>query len=214
MHTIHPLSTKQGYHITLHGPISPFVQSTIRYGLQFAKFMPALLLSNRWRMEADVHPPNARTREPLQYTLDDQTQLRTHFKGSGLFDSQLEADFAAEFELKYSGAKRKWDLAREDELILVGDTVMIPDFSLTHRKDGRRALVEIVGFWHPRYLRRKLEKVRQAGRSDLILLVYESVNVAETAFTEAAAGEVLTFSRKPVLKEVLAAVERCAVSSS
>lgn len=219
MHTIRPVTAvgqaaslpPTGYHITLHGPISPFVKSTIRYGLQFAKFLPALLLCQSWRMEADVQPPGMASRTPLRYTLDDRTDLRTHFKASGLFDSQLEADFAIEFETKYGGAERKWELAREDELIIVGDTVMIPDFSFTHRKDGRRALLEIVGFWHPDYLRRKAAKVRQAGRRDLILLVYESANVAEGTFEAASAGEVLTFTRKPVLKEVLAAVERCAV---
>jgi predicted nuclease of restriction endonuclease-like RecB superfamily len=212
MHTIRPLADGDGYHITLHGPISPFVKSTIRYGVQFARFLPALLLCHRWRMEADVQPPRARSRAPLRYTLDDRADLRTHFKASDPFDSQLEADFAAEFEAKYGGARRQWELAREDELILVGDTVMIPDFSFTHRKDGRRALLEIVGFWHPDYLRRKLIKVRQAGRRDLILLVYKSANVAEGEFEAASAGEVLTFVRKPVLKDVLAAVERCAVS--
>ncbi len=200
-----------GYHITLHGPISPFVKSTIRYGVQFAKFLPALFLCESWRMEADVQPPGVPSREPLRYTLDDRTDLRTHFKASGPFDSQLEADFAAEFEVKYGGARRKWELAREDELILVEDAVMIPDFSFTHRVDGRRALLEIVGFWHPEYLRRKLAKVRQAGRKDLILLVYRSANVAEGEFEAASAGEVLTFTRKPILKEVLTAVERCAV---
>lgn len=199
-----------GYRVTLYGPISPFVKSTIRYGVQFAKFLPALLLCNRWRMEADIQPPKNPGHEPLTYRLDDRSQLRTHFKASGLFDSRLEADFAAEFEEKYGGAKRKWELKREDELIVLGDSVMIPDFSLTHRQDGRRALLEIVGYWHPNYLKRKLEKVRQAGRHDLILLVYESANVAEGAFEAASAGEVLTFARKPVLKEVLAAAERCA----
>jgi predicted nuclease of restriction endonuclease-like RecB superfamily len=189
------------------------VKSTIRYGVQFAKFLPALLLCGRWEMEADVQPPGVPSREPLRYSLDDRTELRSHFKASGLFDSRLEADFAAEFEAKYGGdARRGWELAREDELILAGDAVMIPDFSFTHRKDGRRALLEIVGFWHPQYLRRKLAKVRQAGRKDLILLVYKSANVAEGEFEAASAGEVLTFTRKPVLKEVLAAVERCAVS--
>lgn len=211
MYTIHEAGQAGGYHITLHGPISPFVKSTIRYGVQFAKFLPALLLCKKWQMEADIQPPKAPSATPLRYTLDDRTSLRSHFKISGPFDSQLEADFAAEFEAKYGGAKRKWELAREDELIVVGDTVMIPDFSLTHRKDGRRALLEIVGFWHPHYLKRKLAKVRQAGRKDLILLVYESVNVAEGTFEAASAGEVLTFSRKPVLKDVLAAAERCAI---
>ena len=206
-----PTTKPHGYHITLHGPLSPFVTSTMRYGLQFAKFMPALLLCARWEMAADVLPPGAPDPEPLRYTLNNRSQLRTHFKQARPFDSQLEADFAAEFEEKYSGAKRKWTLAREDELIVVGDTVMIPDFSFTHRKDGRRALLEIVGFWHPNYLRRKLKKVRQAGRKDLILLVYKSVNVSEDAFEAASAGEVLMFTRKPVLKDVLAAIERCAV---
>lgn len=215
MYTIHPLDDDNspiGYHITLHGPISPFVKSTIRYGLQFAKFLPALLLCQHWQMEADVQPSSMRSHQPLRYTLDDQTDLRTHFKPSALFDSQLEADFSAEFEAKYSGARRKWELAREDELIVTDDTVMIPDFSFTHRKDGRRALLEIVGFWHPDYLRRKLAKVRQAGRQDLILLVYQSANVSEGSFEAASAGEVLTFTRKPILKDVLAAVERCAVA--
>lgn len=211
MYTIRYGDQLGGYHITLHGPISPFVKSTIRYGLQFAKFLPALLLCPRWSMEADVQPPGISSRGPLRYTLDDRTELRTHFKASSLFDSQLEADFAAEFEEKYGGINRKWELAREDELILVDDTVMIPDFSFTHRKDGRRALLEIVGYWHPDYLRRKLTKVHQAGRRDLILLVYESANVAEGTFEAASVGEVLTFTRKPVLKEVLAAVERGAV---
>jgi predicted nuclease of restriction endonuclease-like RecB superfamily len=169
-------------------------------------------LCQHWQMEADVQPPGVPSQEPLRYSLDDRTDLRTHFKASGPFDSGVEADFAAEFEAKYGGAERKWELAREDELIVVGDTVMIPDFSFTHRKDGRRALLEIVGFWHPEYLRRKLTKVRQAGRRDLILLVYQSANVAEGEFEAASAGEVLTFSRKPILKEVLEAVERCAVS--
>ena len=212
MHTVRQSKLTKGYQITLHGPISPFVKSTIRYGLQFAKFMPALFLGQRWRMEATIQPP--RSGRSLRYTLDNRSELQTHFRASALFDSRLEADFAAEFEAKYGGAKRKWLLAREDELIIVGDTVMIPDFSLTHRQDGRRALLEIVGFWHPNYLQRKLDKVRQAGRGDLILLVYESANVAEGTFEAASAGEVLRFTRKPILKEVMAAVERVAIASA
>jgi hypothetical protein len=43
--------------------------------------------------------------------------------------------------------------------------------------------------------------------------VYESACVAEGKFDFEAAspGELLRFTRKPVLKDVLAAVERCAV---
>lgn len=208
MYTVYPLP-QPGYNIVLHGPISPFVKATIRYGLQFAKFLPALLLGQNWRLDAQVQPPDSTY--PLHYTLNNTTSLRSHFKVPSLFDSQLEVDFATEFEAKYGGNKRQWILAREDEIIIVGDTVMIPDFALTHRQDGRRALIEIIGFWHPHYLQRKLQKIQQAARRDLILLVYESANVAQGVFEKVSAGEVLTFANKPILKEVLAAVERCAI---
>lgn len=207
MHTIFP--AEKGYDILLHGPISPFVKSTIRYGLQFARFMPALLLCQTWQMVGKVRPPGQD--QFLRYELDDGTELRGYFKGSEGFASKLEAGFAAEFETKYNRAERIWELAYEDEIIPVGDTVMIPDFSLTHRKDGRRALVEIVGFWHPKYLARKLRKIQEANRRDMIVLVYESANVAEGAFEDASAGEVLMFKHKPILKDVMAAVERIAL---
>jgi predicted nuclease of restriction endonuclease-like RecB superfamily len=208
MHTIYPIPY-QGYNIILHGPISPFVKSTIRYGVQFAKFLPALLLAQTWRMDAEIHLPNQTS--PSHYSLDNSTTLHSHFKGVELFDSELEADFANEFETKYGQVERNWLLTREDEVITIGDTVIIPDFSLTHRKDGRRALIEIVGFWHPIYLHHKLQKIRQANRKDLILIVFKSASVADPVFKESAAGEVLFFTQKVVLKDVLAAVEKCAV---
>ena len=197
-----------GYSITLDGPISPFVKSTTRYGRQLAAFLPALFLCSQWQMEASVHPPQLD--QGLVYRLDDTAPLTSHFKRSGAFDSRLEADFAAEFEGKFGGKRGQWQLTREDELLLLGDTVMIPDFALTHKRDGRRALVEIVGYWHPEYLRRKVAKVRAAQRQDLILLVYEGVNLAKEKLQDVP-GEVLYFQKKPVLKDVMAAVERVAV---
>ncbi len=104
-------------------------------------------------------------------------------------------------------------LAREDEIIAVGDSVLIPDFSFTHVRDGRRALVELAGFWHPEYLRRKAWKLRQAGRRDIVLVAYQSVNTTPETWADVP-GEVLLFASKPVIKDVLAAVERCAVLPS
>jgi hypothetical protein len=196
-----------GYRVDLDGPISPFVRSTTRYGRQFAGFLPALLLCDRWQMAATVRPPQFGER--LRYELDDSAPLTSHFRRSGDFDSQMEADFAAEFHAKFGDERGKWLLSREDEVLLLGDTVMIPDFAFTHKADGRRALVEIVGFWHPNYLRRKLEKVRAAGRDDLILLVYEGVNLTPDAL-ENVPAQVLYFKNKPVLKDVLAMVEQVA----
>lgn len=215
MHTIRELP-RGGYAITVDGPLSPFVQATLRYGFQMAKFLPGLMLCPEWTMQADVHVPWRRPQgetsnpAPLRYRLDSRGPLRSHYPASGEYDSILESDFAAEFEAKFGGAERKWTLAREDEIITVGDSVLIPDFSFTHIRDGRRALVELAGFWHPEYLRRKAWKLRQAGRRDVVLVAYQSVNTTQETWADVP-GEVILFASKPVIKDVLAAVERCAV---
>jgi len=203
MFEAHPI--EGGYHVTLDGPISPFVRSTTRYGRQFAAFLPALLLCERWTMQSNIRMSTFD--DDLIYRLDHTDALTSHFARSGEFDSQLEADFAAEFQQKLGDERGKWQLTREDEVLLLGDTVMIPDFAFTHKEDGRRALVEIVGFWHPDYLKRKLAKVRAAGRDDLILLVYQGLNLTDDKLKDLP-GEVLYFATKPVIKHVMAAVER------
>ena len=197
-----------GYRIDLDGPISPFVTSTLRYGRQLAAFLPALLLCERWKMHAYVRPPQAKG-ETI-YRLDHTCSLRSHFKSSGVFDSRLEEDFASEFEQKMGGKRGHWQLTRESEVLLLGDTVMVPDFVLTDTKDEkRRILIELVGFWHPNYLRRKVEKVHAANCAHLLLLVYKGLNVTEEAF-QGAASQVIFFQEKPVLKEVMKTVEEMA----
>jgi len=197
-----------GFRIDLDGPISPFVSATTRYGRQMAAFFPALLLCEYWRMHAYVRPPQAQG-ETL-YRLDHTCSLTTHFKSSGTFDSQLEEDFALEFEQKMGGKRGHWQLLRESEVLLLGDTVMIPDFVLVDEADeNRKILVELVGFWHPNYLRRKVEKVHAAQCSHLLLLVYRGLNVTEEAF-EGSASEVIFFQNKPVLKEVMQTVDAMA----
>ncbi|HKY53897.1 MAG TPA: DUF790 family protein [Anaerolineales bacterium] len=214
MHTIRALP-KGGYAITVDGPLSPFVQATLRYGFQMAKFLPGLMLCPEWTMEADIHVPWRRMPSemakpsPLHYRLDSRSELSSHYAASAVYDSLLEEDFAAEFEAKFGGTQRKWVMAREDEIIPVGDSVLIPDFSFTHIRDGRRALVELAGFWHPEYLRRKAWKLRQAGRLDIVLVAYQSVNTTPETWADVP-GEVLLFASKPVIKDVLEAVERCA----
>src|SRR6266700_2530349 len=84
------------------------------------------------------------------YRIDSTCSLRSFFKSSGLFDSRLEADFASEFEQKMGGKRGHWRLTRESEVLLLGDTVMIPDFILADDQDeDRKIMVELVGFWHP-----------------------------------------------------------------
>ncbi|HWS82779.1 MAG TPA: DUF790 family protein [Ktedonobacteraceae bacterium] len=197
-----------GYRIDLDGPISPFVKSSIRYGRQFAAFLPAVLLCEQWRMIAQVHPPQAPG--TMTYQMNETCSLHTHFKKSGEFDSALERNFAQEFEEKFGGQRSHWILKRETTVLLLGETVMVPDFVLVDKDDeNRQIIIELVGFWHPEYLKRKVAKVRAAQCQNLLLLVYQGLKLTPDAFRETV-SEVIFFQQKPVIKEVMGAVEALA----
>ena len=51
---------------------------------------------------------------------------------------------------------------------------MVSDFAIEH-PDGRRAILEIVGFWTPEYLGSKLAKIRQVEIDSFVLAVSEQL---------------------------------------
>ena len=182
-----------GYEIGLDGPVSMFRHSQ-KYGLQMAIFLPALLLCTRWSMQADILRKDGRRQH---FVLDDQSGLVSHYKDQTLYDSLLEETFAARF----AKAKTAWQLERESEVVNLKETVMIPDFTFRH-PDGRTALLEIMGYWRPEYLRRKLEKLRQAQRRDLLVAVSSNLNVSEDDFKNVPGG-VFFFRNKVQPKDVI-----------
>jgi hypothetical protein len=101
---------------------------------------------------------------------------------------------------------RRRDLVREPEPLRSGDHLVFPDFAVYHRRSpARRILIEIVGFWTPRYLKNKLERLRVAGMSDAILCVDDSLNCAAEALPDR--RHVIRFKRRIDAKAVLAIVE-------
>jgi predicted nuclease of restriction endonuclease-like RecB superfamily len=90
---------------------------------------------------------------------------------------------------------------------------MIPDFAFEH-VDGRRALLEVVGFWERRYLERKIAKLNRAGRSDIIVLVSERTRCGRENFLikgQEPPYQLIFFKGTPRLGPILEALERCAV---
>lgn len=185
-----------GYQIYVDGPASLFKQ-TRKYGLQMAMFLPALLRISRWSMEAVLQ----RDSEELSYQLDSQSPLKPLSPAPPAFDSLLEETFARRWE-KLGTA---WVLEREVEIVDLKGTVFVPDFALRHA-DGRIAHVEIMGFWHPDYLRRKLDKLRRAAMPDLIVAVSDRLNVGSDDFREVP-GPIIFFKGKLEPRQVLAVLE-------
>ena len=132
-----------GHVILLDGPVSMFRLSQ-KYGLKLAVFLPPLLLCTRWKMEAEILTSDG---EHRYFPLDECANLVSHYRDSTMYDSLLEKTFAERFIPIDSGRP----IAREVAIINLKQTLFILDFAFRHT-DGRTALMEIVGCWHPEYL--------------------------------------------------------------
>ena len=189
MHTI--MRRERGYSIELDGPLS-LLRGTRRYGLKMAVFLPALALCRKWRMEAVI----VKAGERLIFSLDDQSGLVSHFCRFPLFDSKLERDFADDFQKafeRHPHGAGEWSLSRADAVIPVEhNQIMIPDFTLRDR-GGHEIYLEIVGFWTPEYLSRKIAKVTAARLDNLILAVSKRLALSEAVAKEL---DVLWFAGK------------------
>jgi hypothetical protein len=188
-----------GYRIVLDGPASMFRLSQ-KYGVQMALFLPALLHCERWWMDATIIL-NKNNR--YRFKLTDEFGLRSHYRDPGEFDSELERRFA----LQFNELDTAWTLERETDIIDLKDTVMIPDFNFVH-PDGRWAMMEIVGFWTPDYLQKKLWKLKRADKRNMVIAVSGQLNCGEEDFRDIP-GEVLFFKTQIKPKDVLEKVEAC-----
>ncbi|KYH24238.1 hypothetical protein HAPAU_37090 [Halalkalicoccus paucihalophilus] len=189
MHRIYPIDadgervrdTNQaaGYEAVLDGPASLFSQSQ-KYGIRMANFLPALPLCDRWEMTAEILVDDT-VGETRQFTLDHTEGLNSHYSAGNHFDSDVERTLAQ----KWERATTEWKLVREDDVFDLGAEVMIPDFAIEH-PDGRRAILEVVGFWTPEYLESKLEKIRQVDADNFVLAVSERLDCSSEEFGSAA----------------------------
>jgi predicted nuclease of restriction endonuclease-like RecB superfamily len=99
-----------------------------------------------------------------------------------------------------------WHVLREPAAVPAQGTLLFPDFLLRHRLDPRRRfLVEIVGFWTPEYVSRKLGTLRAARIENLILCVDDTRRCSEADFPGDA--RVVRFRRKVDASKLLPILE-------
>lgn len=155
MHTITRRSDGT-YMFEFDGPASVLTE-TRRYGVFMAKFIPGLLSCKGWTMEADIKR-NPRT-PTMKLLLSSKNGLSGEVPAPEEFDSSVERVFAQKWG---ADSRDGWTMERESEILHSGQHCFFPDFAFTH-EDGRRAYVEVIGFWTPEYLaakRRTLELFR------------------------------------------------------
>lgn len=181
-----------GFEIRFDGPAS-ILRETRRYGTAMAKFLPALIACRNWRMHAALAARGRRWRNHL--VLSSADGLNSHLPPPREFDSSVEEAFAAKWGTE---PRDGWTLLREGEILDCDQHVFVPDFVLRHA-DGRRVLLEIVGFWTPEYLEAKLQTLRRFARQPILLAVAQAVTKQRPDFP----AEAIRYKSALKLKDVL-----------
>lgn len=163
------------YRIIFSGPASVLRESR-RYGVSFAKFLPALLACKGWKMTAVVQTPWGGNAE---LDISDRDGFTSHLPSPQEFDSALEENFAAKFGPERDG----WQLVREGDILHDHQRTFVPDFTFRHH-DGTEVFLEIVGFWTPEYLAHRRQVLRQFRRPGLLMAVPEKSLREKASITE------------------------------
>jgi hypothetical protein len=185
------------------GPDSLF-RRTRRYGTAFARLLRSIAEGSEWRLTATIDDRG--TERTLELTDADVSVPGVDPVTDPTYDSDVEADFAARF----SALDLDWDLSREPEPLAVdgGTRLMIPDFAFDYRPSGAavedadfRVFFEVMGFWTPEYVEKKLSQLAGVEDVELLVAVDESLAVADEV--SGLDHRVVTYSGSVRVKDVV-----------
>jgi predicted nuclease of restriction endonuclease-like RecB superfamily len=156
--------------LEISGPFM-IIRKTILYGRALSGLVPLLAWCDQFTLTADCaieekeYKLMIRSGDPIFPAAEPKH-----------FDSRLEERFSKDFQK----AAPEWEIIREPEPVEACGTLIFPDFLLRHRYDCQRSwMLEIAGFWTSDYLTRKLETLKAAGLSNLIICMDEEKNCGE-----------------------------------
>ena len=193
LHEIKRISPSK-YEIILSGPVSILHESR-RYGVNFARFLPALLACKGWKMSANIKTPWNTT---AKLNLSHKDGFSSHLPEPDEFDSSVEETFANKFGVEREG----WQLIREGEILYKNQRTFVPDFVFRHR-DGAEVLMEIIGFWTPEYLAHRRDTLRKFPKNKILLAVPEASLKKDTSQKD----NLITYKKAILLKPVMEALQ-------
>ena len=185
--------------VRVTGPDSLF-RRTRRYGTRFARLLGSVTNAGEWDLTATIDDRG--TERELHLTHEDLTPPETEPVVEIEYDSGVEADFAARFV----ALDLDWDLTREPEPLETGARVMIPDFAFEWQYGRFRVFFEIMGFWTPEYVEKKLAQIEELEDVELLVAVDESLGVGEEL--EARDARVISYSKSVRVRDVRDALRR------
>jgi predicted nuclease of restriction endonuclease-like RecB superfamily len=197
--------TADGREIVVTGPDAIF-SNTRRYGTRFARLLRTVAATSEWDLTATIDDRG--TERELSLSTGDVTVPGVAPVTEVSYDSGVEADFAARF----SSLGLDWELVREPEPLEAGEHVVIPDFAFDWRPGNAgevrdtggdtdlRVFFEIMGFWTPEYVEKKLSRLADLEDTELLVAVDESLGVGEAI--EARAHRAIPYAGTVRVKDV------------
>jgi predicted nuclease of restriction endonuclease-like RecB superfamily len=195
--------------VVVTGPDALF-RRTRRYGTAFANLLRSVArTAARWELTATVDD-RGRQRQ-LELSAADVPVPDGAPTGEPAFDSGVEASFAA----RIRGLDLDWTLIREPEPLRVSPPpdadddaprVAVPDFAFVYDHADFRLFVEVMGFWTPSYVERKLDQLRGLEDVALLVAVDESLGVGEEIATTG--SDVVTYDGEVRVKDVVDVLRR------
>ena len=180
--------------VVVTGPDRLF-RRTRRYGTAFARLLRSVATTEEWELRATIDDRG--TDRELLLTQTDVSVPGVDPVAEPSYDSGVERDFAARFE----SLDLDWELRREPDLLETGASVMIPDFAFDYRYGDFRVYFEVMGFWTPEYVDKKLAQLDAVEDVELVVAVDESLGVGEAI--EATDHRAIPYTAAVRVKEIV-----------
>lgn len=159
-------NSSDGYEITLTGAASLFQRSQ-KYGIQMAVFLPALLLCGNWKMRAEINDK----RGTYFYEL---TSEQTELVSNRADDPEYENPVHEKLKKAWEKSSVQWQLKENKEVLDLGKTAFIADYVLIS-PSNEKIYLDVLGFWTPKSLQKRLEEFRAADYRKFILAAWQDL---------------------------------------
>ncbi len=153
-----------GYEIILTGAASLFHRSQ-KYGIRMSVFLPALLLCKNWKMAAEI--ANKEAGNSFYELTSEQTELVSCYFDEPEYANPIFERLKKDWEKSHVS----WKLEENKEVLDLGKTAFIPDFVLVSPAE-EKIYLDVLGFWTPKSLQKRLEEFRGADFKNYILAAW------------------------------------------
>lgn len=199
-------SLQDGLNLVVEGPMSLF-QSTTKYGVQMALWLPTLLNCRDFRLDAELQWGTKK--ELRTFHLEKSDGLVSHLTDIGSYQPPEFEAFAHRFRQIAPG----WSIEIADQVYRASgqsglNRVWMPDYILKHLKTGREFHLEILGFWRKTSLEELLQWVPKIPGVQPLWAVSDKWKVDEEKRHDFLFDRVVTFRDIPNATDILNAIER------